>query len=374
MAWPTLNDFTIRQNASWSTATSDPTRQSYVTKEAVFQFPTSADRLFCLSRGSGPFGGTFHLTQSDRLGANSVEMKVLVEHWIGSAHTLESMLRVCELSRRENQYGIGILTRPPPGFERNYEFQANIKIIVTLPKTQSAIVLKLKSFETDLPMFSHLVDNLASTVYFRTISLRTSNTPILVESIGAGKANIETNNAPIDGLFAANSSLRMTTNNSHIRASVFLQSNDAASFSELTMRTSNGPISGSIILGAPLSSTTTSERGGNFSINASTQLGGLSLTFPSAPQSCNLHLHGSTSLGPADITLPKTYEGTFHAQTSMGPAFAGLGNGMEREQRRLVFEQNGAVLKKGWICSSDEGRHRGEAKVMTSMAPVMLRL
>ncbi|KAJ4498524.1 hypothetical protein C8R41DRAFT_818248 [Lentinula lateritia] len=380
--WPSLNGFTIDHDATWSSAVPSSSQHSYVVKEAIFRFPTSADRLFCLSRGSGPLaGGTFHLTQSDRLElANRIEIKIIVEYWTGNVHTLDSILKVCELRRMENQYGIGILTRPPPGFEMSYQFYANIKVVVTLPRPQLAAILQLKNFETDLPMYSHLIDNLASTVYFRTISLRGCNTPIRVESIGTGKATFETSNAPIEGLFATTTSLKIVTSNSHIRASVFLQSNDATSFSELTMRSSNGPINASIILGAPTS--TIPERGGNFSINASTQLGPLSLIFPSAPPSCNLHLQGSTSLGPADITLPKTYEGAFKVQTSLGLAFAGFGNRMERVERvenvhgahrRLLFEQDGAVEKKGWLCSSDEGRWRGEVKIMTSMAPVTLR-
>lgn len=72
-------------------------------------------------------------------------------------------------------------TRPPPGFEMSYQFYANIKVVVTLPRPQLAAILQLKNFETDLPMYSHLIDNLASTVYFRTISLRGCNTPIRVE-------------------------------------------------------------------------------------------------------------------------------------------------------------------------------------------------
>ncbi|KAJ4478399.1 hypothetical protein J3R30DRAFT_2897309 [Lentinula aciculospora] len=378
--WPSLSGFTILHDASWSRPIPSSSQQSYMSKEAVFQFPTSADRLFCLSRGSGPLsGGTFHLTQSDRLEANRLEMKVIVEYWTGNSHALDSMWKVCELQRKDHQHGIGILTRLPPGFGfgMNYNICANIKVIVTLPRTQGADILKIKNFETDMPMFSHLVDNLASTVYFRTISLRSNNVPMLVESIGTGKANIETINAPIEGLFAANSSLKLVTTNSHIRASVFLQSNDATSFSELTMRSTNGPINASLVLGAPTS--TTSERGGNFSINASTALGPLSLAFPSAPSSCNLHLQGSTTLAPADITLPKTYEGAFTVQTSLGPALAGFGNDMQRSEnssggsRRLILQQNGAVAKRGWVYASDEGRLRGEVNVSTSIAPVTLR-
>ncbi|KAJ3725245.1 hypothetical protein C8R42DRAFT_440069 [Lentinula raphanica] len=378
MSWPSVDGFIVNRNATWSTDTPSPSQPgSHVVKEAIFEFPTSADRLFCLSRGFGPLaGGAFCLTQSDRVRAGVVEVKVIVEYWAGNTATLDSILRVCELTRRENQHGVGILTRPLLGLGMNSQFHASIKVVVTLPiGPQSAGVLKLKNFETDMPLFSHLVDNLSSTVYFRTVSFRTTNAPILVESINVGKANISTDNGPIEGSFTSKASLRMATNNSPIRVSVCLQNTDATSFSELNMRTSNGPINGSITLGAPSSSTTSSpERGGNFLVNAATHLGALSLTFPSAPPLCNLHLLGSTSLGPVEITLPKTYEGSFEAQTSMGFTSIGFGNGMGIQRRRMGYEQNEMNVKKGWICTSDEGRWRGEAKITTSMAPVTLVL
>lgn len=144
------------------------------------------------------------------------------------------------------------------------------------------------------------------------------------------------------------------------------------------------PIAASIILSLdPRSATAQSqsqasaERGGNFSVNATTQNGPLTLTFPSAPRSCNLQLRASGSLGPADVSPPKTYEGAFEVQTSMAYTQAGFGDGSGRRQqgqRMLVFESDGNTKKRGWICSSDEGRWRGDIKVTSSMAPVTLRL
>ncbi|KAE9396766.1 hypothetical protein BT96DRAFT_977318 [Gymnopus androsaceus JB14] len=330
--WPVPPGLTLDNDASWSTIA--PSQRKFEAREAVFLFPaSSADRLFCISRGDLA-SGTFQMTQSDQGDADCVSMKVIIEYY--PAHVFD-LVKVCELKRKENQYGIGILTRKRPSRFSGAHFQA--KVVVTLPKSGTD-VLKLKSFETDMPLFPHQLDNLASTVHFRSISLRTSNVPILVESFSARRANIETSNAPVEGSFSASSSLNLITSNSHIRASVFLQNMDAANFSELTMKSSNGPIAASIILSLdPRSATAQSqsqastERGGNFSVNATTQNGPLTLTFPSAPRSCNLQLRASGSLGPADVSPPKTYEGAFECKHPWHILRLALGTEVEDDSR-----------------------------------------
>lgn len=142
------------------------------------------------------------------------------------------------------------------------------------------------------------------------------------------------------------------------------------------------PIAASVILSDHPhmhdATTWTSERGGNFSVNAATANAPVTLTFSSAPTLCNLQLQAITSLGPATISPPKTFEGAFELQTSLAYAQAGFGDGTsefeEQGSRMLVFESEGSTQRKGWICSSDEGRWRGDIKVMTSMAPATLRL
>lgn len=140
------------------------------------------------------------------------------------------------------------------------------------------------------------------------------------------------------------------------------------------------PIAASVILSVHPHDTTTHtyECGGNFSVNAATENGPVTLTFPSAPTLCNLQLQATASLGPANISPPKTFEGAFELQTSLAYAQAGFGDGTARFEgqgnRMLVFESEGNTQKKGWVCSSDEGRWCGDIKVSTSMAPVTLRL
>jgi len=52
----------------------------------------------------------------------------------------------------------------------------------------------------------------------------------------------------------------------------------------------------------------------------------------------------------------------------------GIGRTDGLVERRLGFEVDSEVGKKGWVSSTDEGQWRGNVKVVTSMAPVTLRL
>lgn len=105
--WPVPAGLTLSNDAaSWSTVT--PSQRNYEAKETVFYFPaSSAERLFCISRGELS-SGTFHMTQSDQIDADCVSMKVTIEYHPANVFDL---VKVCELKRKENQYGIGILVR-----------------------------------------------------------------------------------------------------------------------------------------------------------------------------------------------------------------------------------------------------------------------
>lgn len=104
--WPVPPGLTLDNDASWSTIA--PSQRKFEAREAVFLFPaSSADRLFCISRGDLA-SGTFQMTQSDQVDADCVSMKVIIEYY--PAHVFD-LVKVCELKRKENQYGIGILVR-----------------------------------------------------------------------------------------------------------------------------------------------------------------------------------------------------------------------------------------------------------------------
>lgn len=109
MTWPIPQGFSSHIDASWSPATPSLHRNHYSSQQAEFTFPTgtSADRIFCVSRGDLS-SGTVHLTQSDRLDVQYVSIRVVVECFPSD---LLGLVKVCELKRlgRENQYGVGII-------------------------------------------------------------------------------------------------------------------------------------------------------------------------------------------------------------------------------------------------------------------------
>ncbi|KIK56483.1 hypothetical protein GYMLUDRAFT_47020 [Collybiopsis luxurians FD-317 M1] len=428
--WPIPRGFLAHTDASWIPSPSSHPHY-LLKKEAIFRFPlngSASGRLFCVSRSGSYIGvgggghiispaGSFHLAQSDHVQDDYVEMKVAVEYNAAAAACVEQDLKVCELKRdisgRVNQCGIGLFTRNLTSHHHHHTFNnplLQIKVIVTLPKSRNEDVLQLRNFETDMPLFAHQIDNLGSSVHFRTISLRSANAPILVESLNANKINVETSNAPIEGSFTSTSSTNLVTNNSSIRTSMSLKNTDPVTFTELNMKSCNGPISSSIILSnspqehRPDHGTQNhnhnlthdnARSGGNFAISASTQNAPLALTFPSAPISCNLHLQASSALAPVQVSLPNTYQGSFQVQTNcFSPAIvvhparaiatpnlrrSHWGRGGSRATtseavRGVTFAADGFCDKTGWVYSTEEGKWRGDARVSTSLAPVTLRL
>lgn len=57
----------------------------------------------------------------------------------------------------------------------------DFEITVYLPEAVGGVPVHVKNLETDLPLFSHGVGDLARTVNFGKISLQSANEPIIVE-------------------------------------------------------------------------------------------------------------------------------------------------------------------------------------------------
>lgn len=129
--------------------------------------------------------------------------------------------------------------------------------MVRLPVKHSHLVVK--AFETDLPMFSHTVGDIAKTVEFRRFSLTGSNAPITVtvsvqhlyvhhfpahdvfeKSLHAHRAQLTTTNSPITGSYNASRSLDLRTFNAPITVNVGLLNDPARKKpTDLTLVTSN---------------------------------------------------------------------------------------------------------------------------------------
>lgn len=59
--------------------------------------------------------------------------------------------------------------------------QLRFDVTVRLPASSGGPPLRIKGFETDLPLFAHKVGDLRGAVDFQTLSLKTSDMPIIVE-------------------------------------------------------------------------------------------------------------------------------------------------------------------------------------------------
>ncbi|EEB93157.1 hypothetical protein MPER_08231, partial [Moniliophthora perniciosa FA553] len=162
--------------------------------------------------------------------------------------------KTCKLTRNKGEVGVGIMTPrwwPGRGYDENLYFDMD----VSLP-AKAARRLGINNFETDLPMFSQLVEDLSRTVYFRNIDLKSSNSHIFIEALTAENATVrttngvldlkhisaenvkaESSNGPIMGKYNAINSITLKTSNAPIEVEVDLTA--TKSEAELFMETSN---------------------------------------------------------------------------------------------------------------------------------------
>ena len=90
---------------------------------------------------------------------------------------------------------------------------------MTFPAKSDA-ALKIKSLETSLPLYSHLIGDIGDKVLFDYLSLHGSNSPIRSESLTAISADVRTSNSPISGSFNGTDSLKIWTANAPITVQV----------------------------------------------------------------------------------------------------------------------------------------------------------
>ncbi|PFH47474.1 hypothetical protein AMATHDRAFT_67678 [Amanita thiersii Skay4041] len=351
-------------------------------KDVSFDLLVDSEELFVLSRGAMS-GGALKITTSDEQ-RDTARVDVRVEY---TSESVLDYVKVCQLQRGENGAGVGIFTptrRYYPIPKRQLRFFVN----VDLPASSSPNGLHIKKLQTDMPNFLQRLGDLAQGVFFDTISLRSSNGLITVQSLIAGTAQIETSNGGIDGNVAttgamvvetrngeikgaynATGSLNLVSTNGIIKSRVYINTGDDES-ATLDLRTSNGYIQSDISL---LHTATT---GGDFNVVASSSNSPLRLHFLDAPLNSKLALTARTSNSPAQVTLHPTYEGGFQVSTSnMRPnAFArsGIEDPSGRGRQRDVQISRSWSQVTGSVSWSDEGRSRGRVVLSTSNSPASL--
>ncbi|KAJ7496753.1 hypothetical protein FB451DRAFT_1208687 [Mycena latifolia] len=295
------------QNATWSSATRLSDDHFQYSSDASFQFPDSASLTFLLAQGALS-GGDFHVLPSfEPLPHAVLQVRYHSQH-------VRDRANVCLMERKHaNGAGIGIFT-PAPFDGQSQKDQLDFTITLFLPTGDSSSTsLPTYNLETRLPSFAHTLDSLKGVLEFDHLNLRSKNKPIVVQSLSAKNATIQTSNGRISGSFEASSSLSLVTSNAPIDASITLHSTNIFGTTNLVLQTRNADLESAISL---VTSAATGE-GGKFSVKAETADAPLVMTFPKSPVHSLLNLDAQTTNSPADVWLNHAFEGEFALASSM---------------------------------------------------------
>jgi len=369
---PLPPDVTFRDCATWVIDHARTSPGRYIAN-ASLQLPVDSDHLFFLTAGP-EIPGRFHLVQSERV-SDEIEVEVTATY---SKENLFTETILCHLDREGGGDGVGILTPPPHSFVEHFE----LDIVVNLPKTSTAGgTLNIHSFVTDLPMFVHEVEDLASTVTFGELELNSQFGTINVKSVLAEEAMITTSHGSIAGTFNTSRSLSLSTVHGPISARVGmfnphdrLEEKDT----KLLLQTRHGAIKAEI----DLISTSPSHMGGLFTVEARASSGKIDLAFPFASPRSLLDMESSVKHGENHVQLHPSYEGKFHLQSSRWGHVSDLlrydvkdPEGRSRV-RRIEMDRNDPKSVHGEAWWEDEGRDRveGSVHVKTEFGKVELEL
>ncbi|KAL1734601.1 hypothetical protein EV714DRAFT_234106 [Schizophyllum commune] len=341
--WPIPDDVEVVDCREWEVRDGDPR-----VGKASFRISLPADELFALSRGPRSHGVVRIWQSADPTDDVRIEVEAHSEVPAGLDHA-----KAC-LSTREGSddtAGVGLFTDSwwDDHAHRHYR-GVRFDVDIVLPKHED--VLQVIKMSTDVPNFQHSVADLADTVLFQELDLRSTNGRIDAQSIRAVHGEVETRNGQIAGTFngeeyialhttnglvdatasanvtdvrttngaiqgqyAASRELSLWTSNGQISASVALENNPEGPPSKATMQNSNGRISAAMTLAS------TEGSSGSFIVNANTHNAALNLDFISAPFDAALNVEAHTSNGGADM---------------------GEGGGGDRGRRHITIAQNTA--------------------------------
>ncbi|KAH9888410.1 hypothetical protein C8Q73DRAFT_839007 [Cubamyces lactineus] len=270
-------------------------------------FPVDADELFFLAQGSFSHGA-FEVSQSNDAGTDAV---VDIEVWYKVEDALQEAT-VCRLHPSASEHGLGIFTPrwDHPRRERQLHFHVHLR----LPASSSGSALSVNKLSTNLPLFSHHLSELADTVLFKSIDLRSTNAPMTADSLNADVASLRAVNGKIEGSFTSSTTLDLTTDNAPIRVHVNLVNQDERNGTVLRMNSRNGDIKASVDL--ETAGDHLDLNGGAFRVQAMTFNAPVELAFTNAPANSLLNASAVSSNAPVRVLAHPTFEGTFELHSS----------------------------------------------------------
>jgi len=269
-----------------------------------------------------------------------------------------------------------------------------------LPRTHTPINFEM--FVTSLPAFKQVLGNLPH-VFFESIKLEGSNSPITVGSISAASIMVQTSNADISGNFSASRKIYLDTVNGGVFANVSLHNNKKLKkHTRLTVETGNGPILANVKLAVEERNYFKTPKHRNFLTKFKTFNAPMNVSIAHAKGSkpARLAVHAENSQGPMDVSLDPLYTGTFDLRTksasakvqestiadsaislpplsSIRPMDGDGGHGYGDDMHELHFVYTAKDRARGWIGDSRRpeqlDRHTiNRVELTNSLSPIRL--
>ncbi|KIK63064.1 hypothetical protein GYMLUDRAFT_41375 [Collybiopsis luxurians FD-317 M1] len=373
--YPIPPEFTVEECADWDDGQHTQSN-GHSSVQHTFELPVSSDLLFLVARGPSSMGEV-NIVQAEEE-SDSAAITVIT-HYDEDGSDLLDLIKLCRVVAREGENGIGIFSVRPPRRHPNRHVYFNVT--VSLPKGSGESPLVVSNFTTKMNgIFEHHVADLSDSVFFNSISLRGAIKPIQVKSLKAGTAIMETVHSPIEGNFTVNDSLRLSTANARIDASVnMLNKKSSEDKTNLEMDTVNAHIKASVSLFSVDSEGDNSSSDGLFDIRAHTARGSIDVAFPTAPINSTVFLNADTALGSIDVNMHNTFEGAFDVhstpldRTEVVQQEAEDPEGKNRK-RNLIFDSVGGGSVRGKVFWGDKAEQRGLIRLKTALSHILLKV
>ncbi|KAF5384479.1 hypothetical protein D9757_006459 [Collybiopsis confluens] len=396
------------KNTSWglpfeSAEVFSPISQSKLRSVQTSLFlPLASENLFLLSRGAYSSGDLRIVSSSTLEDAGAakarVDVKILYLETQGSVDLRDTS--VCLVQKKDGaikQMGVGLFSsRDQQQSTLSYPLPSHFIYDVTLvlPEPRGPSILRLDSFETDLPNFNHVFSSpLDDFITFGDLKLKGGNGIITAESITATSATIYTTNGEIDikslssataSLYSKNADIKGHFNiaklleikgaNAKVKADIDVTVVESSKkMGEVIIETTSKDIQASVSIHNP-SSSSNADSGSYplYSITASTS-GAIDLSVPALPLDSTLRLAASSSGASVTARLPDTYEGAFTITSGLPTKVfltheedpAGLGRqrvlGPSRLDRDLGSRDDNGIYKNrsGTIYWDERNRNKG---------------
>ncbi|KAK7691972.1 hypothetical protein QCA50_005377 [Cerrena zonata] len=344
----------------------------------TYNLPLTADALYLFTRGSGISGNIKIIQDAYLKSKDSMQVEIGVPPM--SSDRLGS-LKVCSLERKVGQKGIGIFSAP---WYPDTPALFHLSITVRIPQ-HNRKAIRINSFETDLPNFSHSLSDLVPNVSFGSLTLKSSNERIVVDGgIRAHNASFQTSNAAIEGIFSTHGSLELITANYAIEAAITLHNSDESRPTRLNLKTTNARLSSMLYLISDYEDTSS----GSFDVTSSTTNGPLSIQFSSQPINSTLNLNTNSRNALTSVYLHRSFEGQFSVRSTNGrqivegdeTAESPDGDANRRRDLQVRRFKDRTVGSVAWVKEGEDEEdarrrreERGNVDVKTTNSPVMLK-